>query len=238
VNSTWLRRCDTQLFMSSKAFPGDSRVINIVSEEGRNKLPFKTFKAFKYAFDNYLNESDWFMKADDDTYVFVENLKHALSAFDPNEPVYLGHHFRPHIRQGYNSGGAGYVLSREALRRFGTTGYGQSSAKCTIESTDEDVELGRCMERLGVRLASTLDETGRSRFHGYQPSSHIGGKPVAGYDVYDASGGKTGPDTISDFAVTFHYVTPEEMQILEYFAYRFRLFGERIAVEPSGSAAH
>lgn len=41
-----------------------------------------------------------------------------LLAHDPNEPVWFGCKFKPFTKQGYMSGGAGYVLSRAALKKF------------------------------------------------------------------------------------------------------------------------
>lgn len=35
-----------------------------------------------------------------------------------SEPIYFGCKFKPYVKQGYMSGGAGYALSREALKRF------------------------------------------------------------------------------------------------------------------------
>lgn len=63
---------------------------------------------------SYLDKADWFLKADDDTYVIVENMRLLLSRFSPDKPVYLGRRFRRFVHQGYMSGGAGYVLSRES----------------------------------------------------------------------------------------------------------------------------
>ena len=61
-------------------------------------------------------------QVDDDTYVIVENLRYFLSGENTSEPIYFGHHFKAIVKQGFYSGGGGYVLSKEALRRFGEKG--------------------------------------------------------------------------------------------------------------------
>lgn len=41
-----------------------------------------------------------------------------LYPVDPNTPIYFGLKFKPYVKQGYMSGGAGYVLSKAALKKF------------------------------------------------------------------------------------------------------------------------
>uniref|UniRef100_A0A1I8FCL0 N-acetylgalactosaminide beta-1,3-galactosyltransferase n=1 Tax=Macrostomum lignano TaxID=282301 RepID=A0A1I8FCL0_9PLAT len=73
-----------------------------------------------------LDQFDFVLKADDDTFVVVENLRLLLAPLDPGQPVHLGRWFfyDRDPKQSYMSGGGGYVLSRAAVRLFS----GQSRA--------------------------------------------------------------------------------------------------------------
>uniref|UniRef100_A0A4W3GKK6 N-acetylgalactosaminide beta-1,3-galactosyltransferase n=1 Tax=Callorhinchus milii TaxID=7868 RepID=A0A4W3GKK6_CALMI len=117
VNATWGRHCNTVLFMSS-AQDSEGLSIGLGTGEGRDQLYWKTIRAFQYVHRHHLHSADWFLKADDDTFMVLGNLRWLLSAHSPDRPVYFGKRFKPYVKQGYMSGGAGYVLSREALRRF------------------------------------------------------------------------------------------------------------------------
>ena len=63
------------------------------------------------------------------------------------------------------SGGAGYVLSKEALRRFATRGLGDKTGViCRSDGGGaEDVEMGKCMENLGVRAGDSRYKGSLSR---------------------------------------------------------------------------
>ena len=90
----------------------------------RNSLWCKTQQAFRYVHERHGSEADWFLKADDDTYVVVDNLRAFLADRDPGDPVYFGFNYKVIVKQGYMSGGAGYVLSKEAVARFVEKGLG------------------------------------------------------------------------------------------------------------------
>ena len=173
IQRTWGKRCNKLLFVSEKT-DGSLPILQISVEHGREHLTAKTMQAFDHIYEDHFNEADWFLKADDDTYVIVENLRYFLSSQNTSEPVYFGHHFKVIVAQGYFSGGGGYVLSKEALRRFGT----RKKNSCRDDTGAEDVEIGRCMEKLGVKTGDSRDMFNRSRFHCFNPETHIhGGYP-------------------------------------------------------------
>ncbi|XP_035824825.1 glycoprotein-N-acetylgalactosamine 3-beta-galactosyltransferase 1 [Aplysia californica] len=222
VKNTWAKRCNVLLFMSSTDDPSFPSIALNVSE-GREHLTAKTMKAFKYVYDNHFNDADWFMKADDDTYVILENLRYFLSGEDSSKPVYFGHRFKVIVQQGYASGGGGYVLSKEALRRFGTTGY--NSEHCAMDKGAEDVQMGKCLQNLKVSLEGSLDVMGRSRFHCLPPEPFLTGTYPNWLHKYDFEGLKQGVENVSDYAISFHYVKPKQMYLLEFLVYHLHPYG-------------
>jgi glycoprotein-N-acetylgalactosamine 3-beta-galactosyltransferase len=56
-------------------------------------LTDKIFQTFKYLYKNY-NDYDFFLKADDDTFVFVDNLRKFLRDKNRSSPVTYGWDFR------------------------------------------------------------------------------------------------------------------------------------------------
>ena len=45
------------------------------------------------------------------SYVVVENLRYMLSTYNSSEPIAFGHKFKPFVKQGYFSGGAGKLAT-------------------------------------------------------------------------------------------------------------------------------
>ena len=65
VKNTWGQRCNKLIFISSERdILLDTVALPI--EESRDGLWNKTKLGFQYLHDNFLDEFDWFMKADDD----------------------------------------------------------------------------------------------------------------------------------------------------------------------------
>ncbi|CAH1779364.1 unnamed protein product [Owenia fusiformis] len=223
VRATWAKRCNIVIFISSET-NNDFPTVGVNTTEGRGHLTAKTMQSFKYCWDNYRDQADWFLKADDDTFVIVENLRYLLSAYKRTDPIFFGHKFKTNVKQGYFSGGGGYVLSHEALKRFAEKGL-KNATHCPPDGGSEDVQMGKCMEYLGVVAGDSRDAMGRSRFHCFTPHTHLNGDYPAWYYNYDAYGAKYGPGNISDYAISFHYVDPKMMYHIEFFTYHLRPYG-------------
>lgn len=117
--------------------------------------------ALRYIFKNYLHRADWFLKADDDTYVVVDNLRHFLKDKDPDEHVYYGSKFRLEDFT-YHSGGAGYVMSRKMVRNIVL--HSKGTQECE-ETGPEDVRMGMCVKALGGVTGNSTDNNNLEVFH-------------------------------------------------------------------------
>ncbi len=105
INETWAPRCDRYFFITEhdrktlkreqikfiKQVP-IAPIKNITA--GYDHLTQKSTLAFLFAYENYLNDFEWFIKADDDTYLFVDHLKTFLSEQNSSEPVTFGYNFK------------------------------------------------------------------------------------------------------------------------------------------------
>ena len=93
VKNTWGSHCDKLLFMSSEE---DKQLgaINLNVSEGRQNLWGRTKRGFQYCYQHHREEFHWFVKADDDTFMVIENLREFLTPLDTNEPIHFGHNFK------------------------------------------------------------------------------------------------------------------------------------------------
>ncbi|PAV86004.1 hypothetical protein WR25_20536 [Diploscapter pachys] len=184
--------------------------INLNVSEGRNYLWAKTKKAFTYIYDKYRNDYDWFLKADDDTYVVMENLRMMLLAHSPDEPIHFGAKLKLFVKQGYMSGGSGYVLSRSALKKFVTEAVPNKKICRDGHDGSEDVEIGKCLENVGVKFSREILWV-QNPGYGNTQNIHSNEEKIV--------------VPSSEYAIAFHYVNANMMYVLEYLIYELKPFG-------------
>jgi glycoprotein-N-acetylgalactosamine 3-beta-galactosyltransferase len=137
--------------------------------------------AFKEIYLRY-NDYNWYLKADDDTVVFMDHLREFLSDKNPQDPLTYGCTLKGKVYKGYQSGGAGYVLSREALNRIGEQ-LNKNYSFCP-NSGIEDFDVARCMRMLDVYPGKSVDDELNERFHPFSIKFHVYGHYLPTYYTF------------------------------------------------------
>ncbi|CRK99851.1 CLUMA_CG013154, isoform A [Clunio marinus] len=221
VKRTWGRRCNKIVFISTEE---DKRIgsIAVDVEEGRTMLWDKTKKGLKYVYDHHFDEADWFMKADDDTYVLMENLRYMLYQYRSQTALYFGHRFT----HGYMAGGA-YVLSKKTLEKFITRQLTDPSA-CKQEGAGaEDWELGKCIATHSI-LVDERDDQKQKRFFPVSLLQHVQENKDLTYWYYTSQFYEVEQGSLnccSALPIAFHYINCHEMYLVEYLTRKVHPFG-------------
>ncbi|KAK6187773.1 hypothetical protein SNE40_005725 [Patella caerulea] len=224
VKETWAPHCNKYVFLSgveNKTFP----VVKLNIVEGKHHLTNKTYACLSYLYRNYGQEYDWFLKADDDTYIIVENLRYMLHSFNPDNPLFIGRKFKMIVPNGYMSGGAGYVLSRQALELVVTKGL-PNNTLCPV-GWAEDVDIGRCVTNVGVNhVNSSADSYGKERFHPVHLSGYFSSNLFNWIYQYSLAKVYTKAECCSNVTISMHYVVPEQMYLIDFLLYHVEVHGE------------
>ncbi|KAI0213497.1 Glycoprotein-N-acetylgalactosamine 3-beta-galactosyltransferase 1-B [Lamellibrachia satsuma] len=221
VRETWARRCDVTTFFYSRDAGNITGARPLDVPEGRNHLTGKTMAALRLSFNEQRESIDWFLKGDDDTYIIMENLRHYLAQFDPNKPHYVGGRSMDLIRNGYNGGGAGYLLSHEAARLVVERG---TEVRCPQDGSIEDLDMGRCLAKFGIVPKNTHDSQDRYLFHCDHPIKLLAGTGNAP-SVYTYSrgnrtfGNPLGLRVMSPETISFHYMDPAHIFMYDFLLY-------------------
>jgi glycoprotein-N-acetylgalactosamine 3-beta-galactosyltransferase len=192
---SWAKKCDKHVFMAT--LPDEFKLTNKDINEGieaelessltvlqppdfhkdkYSKITDKVFSTLKYMYKKY-DDYEYYLKADDDTFIFVENLREFLREKNSSRiPLTYGYDFKQFVERGYHSGGAGYVLTNAAFTLLASK-LTRNYSFCSISETGtEDIDVAKCLRKLSVYSASSLDENGRERFHPFTLDIHYFGE--------------------------------------------------------------
>ncbi|CAH8477816.1 unnamed protein product [Schistosoma mattheei] len=217
--------------------------LNLSYPESRQHLWSKMRAILRYVYQ-YRNDYDYFLKADDDTFVIMENLRSILHQHNPKDPFMIGYNFPYLTKNGYFSGGAGYVLSQEALKRIVEQAIDKHPSCPTYDEDKEDVKLSMCGQPVGVKLYHMVDLNGtfpftwrreQRNYYLFQWRSLEGEflslvypKKHAKNSKSPATTSKTADhlhdpsDLLSDHLISLHYIQPFYMYLLEFVLYHLR----------------
>lgn len=115
----------------------------------RNKLSLKTLNMFRIALAD--NSWDFIIKCDDDTYLNFHKLYQYLSIIDSKEFIYIGRKMmlpKQPLVGPFANGGAGYVLSRNAVIKA----WNNLENLLSNTSGSEDRSVGESMTQSNIPL--------------------------------------------------------------------------------------
>ena len=210
------------------------------SEEWRN-IWEKSWKMWQYVGTHHLEDAEWFLKIDDDTFFSPINFKGFARYFNPNRKWYLGSTLMHKWKQRnvvFNAG-ACYALSRGALEAvipiFKTEPFllrkAPKYAKWLCLQRDgpyEDHTMGVCLHSIGIDPVNTLDREYRERFSLFKESAHYDLKretePNMWYWKEKPLELKEGEECCSDKMIAFHgYKHQEAVDSFKYLHEKYNI---------------
>lgn len=221
VDETWAKRCDKRVFLtaanSSEAENTSLQLLKLHDvSDSYVELSIKVYDALNLIMKQQPYDFDWLLLADDDTYVIIEHLRRILHVTE--KPLAFGHLFA--VRQEtteHLSGGAGYAINVPALKLM--LPDLQTTCADWYMPGMEDVYVSRCLQHLNVTLDGAIDSSGRHRFYPLSLMDMYSLNIPDWFTDYNKMKFFPGFDCCSKEAISFHYVSTELMNLIEWARY-------------------
>ncbi|XP_017074999.2 glycoprotein-N-acetylgalactosamine 3-beta-galactosyltransferase 1 [Drosophila eugracilis] len=221
VRETWGRRCNKLLFLSSGVDRNLSGSVALPVSPYFRESWKKTKMALKYLYDHHLTDADWFLEADDETYVLMENLRYMVYPYSPEMAIYFG--------------SPGTIMSRAALRRVVEVSMPNPSKCEPKDSGPTGGKLKECFQNVNLVEGNSYDSKGRRRMYLIEPQArsnfYLRYNPKFWFWKFLAHRTQEGIFAWSNYAVSFPFVQHRYMHCFEYMIYRLRVFGRKLPVE-------
>lgn len=239
IRETWGKHCD-KLFFASTLTDVNLGAIGFNVSDDHDSMWGKEKLMLQFIYKHHLNDYDWFLKADDDTFSIIENLRYLLAAYSRDNPIYIGYKFKwESFKWGYFAGGSGYVMSQKTVRIFAEKvlknreffrGKGVKHSLCHIETDREieDMHITVCLDPYNVYGGDGRDLLKRERFLMFWPEKHLFKDPNwknRWYWKRKYYYNDEGLDCCSNYSIAFHYIKSRYQYTLYYLTYRLQPFG-------------
>ena len=170
IDRTWGLHAQKLIFFSSSTKEGEpGSNPPLVSLPGVNDGTYpphqKAYHVLKYVHDNFINDYDWFVRADDDMYIRVVHLLHFLSRLNPNHEQCITGRMDSGGLENLNSGeqlydgveSPGTIFSRALLKKLAPH-LDNCLVNTTTSQNDADKDIGRCVsQRFGVHCTENQE---------------------------------------------------------------------------------
>jgi glycoprotein-N-acetylgalactosamine 3-beta-galactosyltransferase len=181
----------------------------------------------------------------DDMFAIAENLRYVVSLENSSEPIYMGSAMvdRKMPRKRYCGGGAGYTLSREALKQMVRNEFNFIRCNPNKTRSDEDRLVGTCLRLKVAKCKHNMDENNETRYHHYDAQFHARWdrrRPV-NWDWrsllkwHNIIAYKERLEGISETSTTFHLISDSvyrDRGLRRYHALLYGLCGDALKLEP------
>jgi hypothetical protein len=179
---------------------------------------------------------DFAFFVNDHTYVIPAHLCHYLDKISPDLDLYAGHALKNDQSTIFNSGAAGYILSRETMKKI-MQKYNEQDEHCWIDSSTKPqnskwlegnpgLVIVDCLRSMGIAAIDTREDHKYHRFHAFPLVRMVSGDVDAWYinkhqfeaipsDLrtgFDTSYSTllVGTDCCAKDSISFHYVEAKE----------------------------
>ncbi|CAG9766889.1 unnamed protein product [Ceutorhynchus assimilis] len=156
VWETWGKEVPGKLliFASENSTSKHVPLVSLLGTDDSYPPQKKSFTMLKYIHDNFIDQYEWFLRADDDVYLRSDKIEELLRAVDSRKALFIGQtgrgtktergHLSLDSDENFCMGGPGMIMSRETLKRMAP-----HIEKCIVNlyTTHEDVEIGRCVRK-------------------------------------------------------------------------------------------
>lgn len=218
IRETWAGGCDGFLAFSTVSDPRIPAIsIPHDGPEAYGNMWQKSRAIWSFVGRHYANDFDFFILGGEDLFLLPQNMRSYLATLgSPDARLYMGRVLQFSAQAGfnstfYNSGGAGYVLSRGLLKPFAEHGLNHTRCEPELGTSMEDVMVAFCLQKaFGIGAMDTRDGQGRHRFHPFSPGWHYHWNPDPDdwFTIQTSflNDTKRGPECCAPDSVSFHYV--------------------------------
>uniref|UniRef100_A0A7E4V6X6 N-acetylgalactosaminide beta-1,3-galactosyltransferase n=1 Tax=Panagrellus redivivus TaxID=6233 RepID=A0A7E4V6X6_PANRE len=214
VYEVWAKKCDDVLFFSDAPINWEVPHVYYPMFSTRDHSWEKIRHILQFVHQTTYGKYDWYLRADDDAFVVVENARKLVSRMDPTHDFLLGFRWGFFEHKGYADGST-YILSKKAVDTFVTLSHDEELCP-EFHRAEEDQEMGRCLAKLGITPMDSRDNQGRDRFHQFHPEQmmDIGIQHfVRRFGYYRVL---PYPDQVSPSTVSMHHLSPYEMRFYDF----------------------